>query len=446
MWCFINDNTNVRVSRSAIHGVGVTCINPDGIPEGTNPFEIHGARITDRTISFTSREIDALKLHVGEHVKKFFLPVDDMYSLPAEGLNTMDASFYMNSAHLFGKRGDGISDVSERAANMSLGMNIDHHGYTVCCSTTSIKYGEELVFPYHIESLGRTVGVFGSEGSGVQHANRVVAEHVCKGCLDPVTTPGKEFIVTGCSCAPMCKDCAVKWYLKRLEIHFTPILSAQVDGHDLQNQWKLNIVCKCEVCTHSCDDKDFMDLLKKAGKKTSPKLQKVLKHDKEQIPTALSIKKVDKKISDAHDVQGDKGVGNYRASARWDTESFRGIGAAPSRRRSSATSQLGAQLVPLGKRKRSQLAGSDKGKKLLVWVEPSGKKGKWVRGKAIEFVSANERNREAHQNQGNAVYSGPQRTRGMYKFQCATYERPHGELTLEDYYSEDDTTIKVSKW
>jgi hypothetical protein len=88
----------------------------------------------------------------------------------------------------------------------------------------------------------------------------------------------------------------------------------------------------------------------------------------------------------------------------------------------------------LGKRRR-KAPGSATGKRLLVWVQAPV--NKWVQGRCHEFHSIQDRERQYLQETGNAIYNGPPLRGGMYRF---TYK--HGDQEYEDYYSEDDETIK----
>jgi hypothetical protein len=107
-WKNVRDSTLTRIQPSSIHGVGVFAIQ--NIPKDTQLFLVnHDANHNSRSSSATTIEypaayIEKLPEEVKGVVKDFILPMnkngdptgDIVYDIPESGLNSLDASFYLN--------------------------------------------------------------------------------------------------------------------------------------------------------------------------------------------------------------------------------------------------------------------------------------------------------------------------------------------------------------
>lgn len=109
------------------------------IPSGEDVFKISNVPVKRPLIKLTEAEVEALPLVARTQVKKFILPDEDKsYSIPTTGLNSLDVSFFVNSA----------SAESGEANCISCDMDDDSRGFNIIKTTRLIREGEELLYVY----------------------------------------------------------------------------------------------------------------------------------------------------------------------------------------------------------------------------------------------------------------------------------------------------------
>lgn len=89
--------TYCRIGVSKIHGIGVIAIRD--IPKGTNPFQFTDGECPKyKIISIHKNKLKKEKIHknIVKMIEDFIHPVDNYYSFPFEGLNSLDITFFMN--------------------------------------------------------------------------------------------------------------------------------------------------------------------------------------------------------------------------------------------------------------------------------------------------------------------------------------------------------------
>ena len=121
-----------RIGISKISGVGVIAIR--NIPKGINPFKMtKGKCLKYRSINVTKKDIINLSPDVQKLVTDFISPNDDLtYSIPSNGLNSLDISFYMNHS-----KNNNIDVLETKCDYLEFVTNI------------KIKKGDELTINYN---------------------------------------------------------------------------------------------------------------------------------------------------------------------------------------------------------------------------------------------------------------------------------------------------------
>ena len=143
----LSNSTFVELRPSARHGVGVFATRR--IPAGVDAFNTNGPP-SGATLDLTAAEVEKLPAHVQATIRHFVVPHREqdggslLYGMPNAGLNTLDASWYLNN------------DVE--APNVQFGDEHDQRGFTRILSTRDIEVDEELVLPYDLANTGRTRG------------------------------------------------------------------------------------------------------------------------------------------------------------------------------------------------------------------------------------------------------------------------------------------------
>lgn len=128
----LKNDTFCRIGVSKIHGVGVIAIKD--IPKGTNPFKISSnvCQVYD-SIYLSEKEINQLNPNVTKIVKDFIAPnANGKYSVPYDGLNSLDISFYMN-----------------HSLKNNIGVIDDQCEFVLFITNRLIKKGEELTINYN---------------------------------------------------------------------------------------------------------------------------------------------------------------------------------------------------------------------------------------------------------------------------------------------------------
>jgi len=87
----LQHETYVRLKESKIHGVGVFAIKD--IPKGVNPF---AGVAQDEWIGFTKKELSSLEPSVRKLMDDFLSVQKGKVWVPANGLGSINMSFYMN--------------------------------------------------------------------------------------------------------------------------------------------------------------------------------------------------------------------------------------------------------------------------------------------------------------------------------------------------------------
>jgi len=121
-----------RVGVSKIHGVGVIAIKD--IPKGTNPYMIPGNKcIQYNAIDITKEEVNSLNPVVQKLIHDFIAQNDDgSFSVPYNGFNALDVSFYQNMS---------------KQPNMDI-VDVDDCDFVQFIANRDIKTGEELTINY----------------------------------------------------------------------------------------------------------------------------------------------------------------------------------------------------------------------------------------------------------------------------------------------------------
>jgi SET domain-containing protein len=93
------NETYCRLAPSKIHGIGVVAIKD--IPKNTDPFKLSAGKcIKYNLIDVSENEIKKLDGGIKKIITDFISPViennEKIYSIPENGFNGMDISFYLN--------------------------------------------------------------------------------------------------------------------------------------------------------------------------------------------------------------------------------------------------------------------------------------------------------------------------------------------------------------
>ena len=125
-------DTYVRLQASKIHGIGVFAIKD--IPKGTNPFMVTNKQgIKYNNIDFSESEIKKLPEEIQEYLKALFFPDgNNIYSIPYNGLNSLDISFYLN-----------------HSKNNNLNIVPNNTDFLEFITNKNIKKGDELTIDYN---------------------------------------------------------------------------------------------------------------------------------------------------------------------------------------------------------------------------------------------------------------------------------------------------------
>lgn len=124
-------DTYCRIGVSKIQGVGVIAVKD--IPPGVNPFMITNKEcVLYKTFNIKEVELKDVPKPVTELVKAYFVPDElGQYTIPENGLNSLDISFYLN-----------------HSKNNNLDLIQTNCEYTEFISNKLIKAGEELTINY----------------------------------------------------------------------------------------------------------------------------------------------------------------------------------------------------------------------------------------------------------------------------------------------------------
>lgn len=126
----LQNDTYCRIGLSKIHGVGIIAIKP--IPKNTNPFYITGRKcISYKTIELTDKEVKILPTVVQKLVNDFIGKENNIYSIPSNGFNSLDISFYLNNS-----KNNNLDIIETKCKYMEFVTNRD------------IEIGEELTIDY----------------------------------------------------------------------------------------------------------------------------------------------------------------------------------------------------------------------------------------------------------------------------------------------------------
>ena len=91
----LKNNVYCRIKRSKIHGVGVVAIK--NIPKNINPFQNLKKRNENEYIDINKNDLNDLSKDVIKMLDDYLgINEDNTYSIPINGLNTLDISFFMN--------------------------------------------------------------------------------------------------------------------------------------------------------------------------------------------------------------------------------------------------------------------------------------------------------------------------------------------------------------
>ena len=118
-----------RIKPSKLSGVGVFAIKD--IPINTNPFKTTQKCFNNEVIDISEADLKNLNKEVLKMLNDFYHKIDGKYTLPKNGLNSNDISYYMNSS-----KNPNIS-LKNNGCNM-----ISFY------SNRNIKKGEELLIDY----------------------------------------------------------------------------------------------------------------------------------------------------------------------------------------------------------------------------------------------------------------------------------------------------------
>ena len=127
------DNTYVRIMTSKLHGVGVFAIKD--IPKGALPFQYTNSKCgINKFTKIHKDKLEGIDKSVIKMLDDFLgLDKDGFYDVPAEGLNSLDVSFYMN-----------YSDKP----NIDITYD-DKCNFAIFKTNRVIKKGEELLINYN---------------------------------------------------------------------------------------------------------------------------------------------------------------------------------------------------------------------------------------------------------------------------------------------------------
>lgn len=122
-----------RIKRSKVHGVGVFAIKD--IPKGINPFKNLVDENKKEYIDIHKNKIKNLSKDVKKMLDDYLgINEDNTYSIPIDGINKMDISFFMNHSN---------------NPNISIENSKDTEKYVIFYAKRNIKKGEELLINYN---------------------------------------------------------------------------------------------------------------------------------------------------------------------------------------------------------------------------------------------------------------------------------------------------------
>lgn len=130
LWKNLKSDTYCRVGVSKVHGIGVIAIKD--IPKDVYLFRGPSGHPNSKVVSFTTDEINKLDSGVQKMIYDYFYEDDGKYYLPAEGLNNINISYYLNHSN---------------KPNAKV-VYLPRHHYVVFKSKRKIKKGEEIFINY----------------------------------------------------------------------------------------------------------------------------------------------------------------------------------------------------------------------------------------------------------------------------------------------------------
>lgn len=467
--CFENvKKTAVRIERSEVHGVGVVAVRD--IEEDENPFKLNGP-MNGVTIDFSNEEIDTLSPAVRQLVHDFIIPNDDgTFAIPEAGMLAMNISFFLNES-----RGRGLS------ANIGMGNRHDDQGYTVMQTTSRVQNGHELLLPDLRDPTRFTSGRSTGQPVRTQDGVRVEPNYLqgdglnqCRICqteldiprerpkdsLCPCNGGGGEIVDLGCHCANarVHSHGAFRWFLQRITVGFEQDHPDGADSTKIVNQWRVVFSATCDVCKGKLGQPFTLKLLRHHAAKGNTLCRQVEKHMRSRKPVLLKVAEIPVPITRTSG--GGKSGQKSTSSTRTPPARFQNLGTdasisarlAASRlaatQDSSATrteretrdlqsSQSAHEERELKRQKKATHPESWVGKRVNIWMDEDQR---WVRGKVLEFISAEQRTKNTKARSRDAVYTGPKFARGKYKYEFAT------EIGDEDtdYFSDGDASVVLS--
>ena len=125
----LQNDVYCRIKPSKLSGVGVFAIKD--IPINTNPFKTTQKCFNNEIAEISEKDLKGVNVEVIKMLDDFYHKIDGKYTLPKNGLNSNDISYYMNSSknpNISFKNGgcNMISFYSIRAINKGEELLIDY--------------------------------------------------------------------------------------------------------------------------------------------------------------------------------------------------------------------------------------------------------------------------------------------------------------------------------
>lgn len=427
----LRDDIYCKLQPSSIDGVGVVPFRR--IPKLVNPFKTNGPP-SGKTIDLNDSDIQHLHIEVQGMIKRHFVGVGDVYSVPEAGLNTLNISYFVNSSH-------GCLNLP----NMQLGVRRDDQGLTEMVASCDIEPGDELLWPY--DFTGRGTGCLGDEDG--RPLNRlpeeIVVANECRICMEWVSESGG--VETGCNCTSrMHPECAKKWYTSRIQLVFSQVKLPEDEVSVVHDRWIATTTATCEVCTHKVSLRFAQTVM--ASIDNNPGIRKLHGHIVNMEAVSIKCSKVPGNTIVRRQISCSASkcrphryydhVTRERVSM-WCVGKRTQKSYAPAQAREGNPSlrSSSASLFhdsPWDGYEPGMFANS----KAKFWVEDDGikSKSKWVEGNMHEYTSAEDRNRNSCVCR-NAICSCMKRSKGKYRI---TY-KDHGTEMVNDYCSDYDDTV-----
>lgn len=192
-----NNNLFTEIAPSPIHGVGVFAVKK--IPCGCDPFKLPRSAKQQETVDFGDSEIAKLNDVEKTRIKRFVIPNKDLdgkliYSIPKNGINSLDISWFLNEA-----RGTGLPH------NCEIVEGFDIRGVSTIRTVRDVLIDEELLLPnYH-------------------DIPRDKSTMECMICKIDVSKNDKS-IKLSCPCHPIFHvDCGKTWFSSQMKLTFEQI-------------------------------------------------------------------------------------------------------------------------------------------------------------------------------------------------------------------------------